>query len=260
MDLEPFRSFVADPAHAAIVMDFDGSLAEIVDHPDDAQPLDGVVGMLHALVAWFGRCAIVSGRPVAFLRAALPVDGLGLVGQYGLEHLVGDEIVVDERARPYAAAIAAVADAAEAELGDVFVERKGSVAVTLHWRTRAERGPTAERWAHQAATTHGLTEYPTKMAVELRPPVTVDKGSAVEQLCGGMNAALFAGDDHGDLSAFAALARLQSAGALRHAVRVGVTSAEAPAELLAAADVVVDGPAGLLELLTGLAHAVSARG
>ena len=70
MDLEPFRSFVADPAHAAIVMDFDGSLAEIVDHPDDAQPLDGVVGMLHALVARFGRCAIVSGRPVAFLRAA----------------------------------------------------------------------------------------------------------------------------------------------------------------------------------------------
>jgi len=260
MNLERFGSFVSDPAHAAILMDFDGSLAEIVGRPDDAQPLDGVVSTLHALVARFGRCAIVSGRPVTFLRAALPVDGLGLVGQYGLERMVGDAIVVDERARPYADAVAAVADAAEAELDDVFVERKGSVAVTLHWRTCAERGPTAERWAHEAALTHGLTEYPTKMAVELRPPVAVDKGSAVEQLCAGMDAALFAGDDHGDLSAFAALARLHASGALRHAVRVGVTSAEAPVELLATADVVVDGPSGLLELLTGLVDAVSARG
>ena len=260
MNLELFRSFVADPAHAAIVMDFDGSLAEIVDHPDDARPLDGVVGMLHALVARFGRVAIVSGRPVSFLRAALPVDGLDLIGQYGLERAVGDEIVVDERALGYAEAIAAVADAAEAELGDVFVERKGSVAVTLHWRTCAERGRNAESWAHRAAAAHGLTEYPTKMAVELRPPVAVDKGSAVEQLCAGMDAALFAGDDHGDLSAFAALARLRSAGAIGHAVRIGVRSAEAPAELLETADVVVDGPVGLLELLTGLVRAVSARG
>ncbi len=260
MDLELFRSFVADPAHAAIVMDFDGSLAEIVDHPDDARPLDGVVGVLDGLVARFGRVAIVSGRPVSFLRAALPVDGLDLVGQYGLERMVGDEIVVDERARPYADVIATVADAAEAELAGVFVERKGSVAVTVHWRTRAELGPTATDWAHQAAVAYGLTEYPTKMAVELRPPVAVDKGSAVEQLCVGMNAALFAGDDHGDLSAFAALARMQSAGALGHSVRIGVRSAEAPAELVAVADVVVEGPVGLLDLLTGLVDAVSARG
>ena len=260
MNVELFRSFIAEPAHAAIVMDFDGSLAEIVDHPDDARPLDGVVGVLEELVARFGRCAIVSGRPVSFLREALCVNGLDLVGQYGLERMVGDEIVVDERARPFADAILAVADAADAELGDVFVERKGSAAVTLHWRTCAERGPAAEVWAHEAAVTHGLTEYPTKMAVELRPPVAVDKGSAVEVLCVGMNAALFAGDDHGDLSAFAALARMQAAGILRQAVRIGVRSAEAPAELIDAADVVVDGPAGLLELLAGLVAAVSARG
>lgn len=260
MDLEPFRSFVTDPAHAAIVMDFDGSLAEIVDHPDDARPLDGAVATLEGLVARFGRVAIVSGRPVSFLRAALPVDGLDLIGQYGLERMVGNETVVDERAQSYAGAVSAVADAAETELAGVFVERKGSVAVTLHWRTRAELGPTATDWAHQAAVTHGLTEYRTKMAVELRPPVAVDKGSAVEQLGVGMNAALFAGDDHGDLSAFAALARMQSAGALGHAVRIGVRSAEAPAELMESADVLVDGPAGLLELLTGLVDAVSARG
>ena len=260
MNVELFRSFIAEPAHAAIVMDFDGSLAEIVDHPDDARPLDGVVGVLEELVARFGRCAIVSGRPVSFLRQTLPVRGLRLVGQYGLERMVGDEIVVDERARAFAGAISAVADAADAELGDVFVERKGSVAVTLHWRTCAERGPAAEAWAHRAAVTHGLTEYPTKMAVELRPPVAVDKGTAVERLCVGMDTALFAGDDHGDVSAFAALARMQSAGGLREAVRIGVRSAEAPAELIANADVLVDGPAGLLELLAGLVAAVSARG
>ena len=259
MNIELFRAFIAEPAHAAIVMDFDGSLAEIVDLPDDARPLDGVVDVLAELVARFGRCAIVSGRPVSFLAEALPVKGLDLVGQYGLERMIGDEIMVDERARPFADAIHAVANAAESELGDVFVERKGSVAVTLHWRTCAARGPAAAAWAHEAAMAHGLTEYPTKMAVELRPPVAVDKGNAVEELCAGMNAGLFAGDDHGDLSAFAALARMHAAGVIRDAVRIGVRSAEAPAELIEAADVVVDGPAGLLELLAGLVEAVSVR-
>ena len=42
--------------------------------------------------------AVVSGRPVAFLREHLPVPGLVLAGVYGLERLVGDEVVTDPRA------------------------------------------------------------------------------------------------------------------------------------------------------------------
>lgn len=260
MNLDALRDVIADPARAALLSDFDGSLSMIVDHPDDAVPAAGVVGLLERLVAHFGRVGIVSGRPVEFLRRVLPVDGLELVGQYGLERWVDGGIVVDARVEAYTDAIATVADAADAELPGVFVERKGQAAVTLHWRMNPELGEGAVAWARQAAGVHGLTEYPTKMALELRPPVAVDKGTAVTALATGSRTALFAGDDHGDLSAFAALDQMCDAGTLDAAVRVGVRSVEAPAELVARADLVVDGPAGLVGLLTELVDAVTARG
>jgi trehalose 6-phosphate phosphatase len=216
-------------------------------------PLPGVVDCLRTLAQRFGTVAIVSGRPVEFLRGRLPVDELALIGQYGLERFIGGAVVVDPLVAPFAASVAAVADAAEAALSDVHVERKGSVAVTLHWREHRDAGPAAQRWAEVAASEHGLSQYPTRMAVELRPPVPVDKGAAVAALCAGRSAALFAGDDHGDLSAFAALARLVGEGSLGRAVRVGVRSAEEPPELVGSTDLAVDGPEGLLVLLSSLA-------
>ena len=260
MNLEVMRALIDGPERAAVLMDFDGSLAAIVDHPDDARPLRGVVRLLERLVANFGCVGIVSGRPVEFLCRVLPVDGLEMVGQYGLERWVDGELVVDASVTAYADAIASVAGAAEAELPGVFVERKGSAAVTLHWRQHPDLGEHAVGWAHVAAQTYGLSEYPTKMAVELRPPVAIDKGTGVTVLATGFRTALFAGDDHGDLSAFVALDRLRAAAALDAVVRVAVRSPEEPPELIAAADVLVDGPAGLVDLLTQLVDAVSARG
>jgi trehalose 6-phosphate phosphatase len=60
---------------------------------------------------------------------------------------------------------------------------------------------------------------------------------------------LYAGDDLPDLDAFAALDRMAGE---RVTVKVAVRTEETPGELIAAADVVVDRPAGLLRLLSGL--------
>ena len=65
-----------------------------------------------------------------------------------------------------------------------------------------------------------------------------------------MRAACFVGDDAGDLAAFDALDDLAATGVA--VVRVAVTSAEAPAELLRRADLAVDGPAAVVELLRSL--------
>jgi trehalose 6-phosphate phosphatase len=59
------------------------------------------------------------------------------------------------------------------------------------------------------------------------------------------------GDDHGDLPAFAAVSALTADG--YQGLRVGVRSTEAPAELLERADLIVDGPEGVLDLLRRLA-------
>jgi trehalose 6-phosphate phosphatase len=241
-----------DPPHTAVFCDFDGSLAEIVDHPDDAVPRPEVVPLLDALVARFGLVAVVSGRPVDFLRARLPVPGLVLVGQYGLERLDGDRIVEHPDVDAYAERIRAVADRAEVELPEVYVERKGRAAVTLHWRTGAAPGAEVERWAAAVATATGLVAHGGRMSVELRPPIAVDKGSVVDELAAGWRIGAFAGDDRGDLAAFSALSELVTRGVLVDAVRIAVRSTEAPPELEAVADVTVDGPAGLVALLSGL--------
>ena len=255
-ELQPF---VDDPAHAVLLLDFDGSIAPIVDDPASAAALPAMTGVLRALTPMLARLAVVSGRTVDFLAAALPIDGITLVGLYGLERRSGGSTIVDARAEPWIAPIAAAAADAEAALPGLLVERKGNLCVTIHFRTAPERGGDARAVADDLARRYGI-EAPQRgrMAVELRPPVPVDKGTVIEELTRDATVAAFAGDDAGDLPAFAALVQLEVAGKLAHAVRIGVASAEAPPEILAA-DLVVDGPPELALLLAELAGAIRTR-
>jgi trehalose 6-phosphate phosphatase len=251
------EAFVDDPARAAFFVDFDGSLAPIVLDPAAARPLPAARAALARLVPQLGTVAVVSGRPAGFLRDALAIEGLDYVGTYGLERIVGGSVELDDRVRPFVDAVAQAADEAEVALPGLRVERKGEVAVTVHWRDQPERGQAAASWAADAAARLGLdAPLRGRMAVELRPPVPVDKGTAVADLARGMDAAAFAGDDAGDLPAFAALRALVGDGVLTHAVSIGVTSDESPPEVHLA-DVVVDGPAGLAALLAALADAIT---
>jgi trehalose 6-phosphate phosphatase len=125
------------------------------------------------------------------------------------------------------------------------------VSVTVHWRQAPESGGRARDFARLWSARTGLVVQPGRMAVEFRPPVGIDKGSVVERVARGTHAACFAGDDAGDLAAFAALDRLALEGT--RTVRLAVADEETPAELAAAADVVVRGPAEALDLFASLA-------
>jgi trehalose 6-phosphate phosphatase len=256
----PLEVMVDDAGTAALFLDFDGSLAPIVDDPAAARVLPAARAALVRLVPLLGRVAIVSGRPAEFLLDALGIEQVVYAGTYGLERVVDGVVIVDPRVAPWLDAIERVADDAEAALPGLLVERKGRVAVTIHWRTQPGRGTEATAWAEAAAARLGL-EAPLRgrMAIELRPPVPVDKGTTVVDLVGDSTTAAFAGDDAGDLPAFDALRALVRTGGLRHAVTIGVASDEGPPEVRDA-DVVVDGPRGLAGLLDALADEISARG
>jgi trehalose 6-phosphate phosphatase len=201
--------------------------------------------------------AVVSGRPVAFVRRHLVAPGVVVVGQYGLERDRDGRVDADPRVAAYEAAVAAAADEAERRWPALTVERKGRVACTVHWRTAPDHAPDDAALAALAAA-HGLARFPGRMACELRPPLPVDKGTAVTGLLADLDvsAAAFAGDDHGDLAAFAALGHWAAAAPGRVAIRVAVASEESPAALLAAADLVVGGPAALAVQLGALAATV----
>lgn len=252
---ELLAPFVADPGSAGILSDFDGTLSPIVTDPDEAAPLAGVPETLDGLARRYKRVAVLSGRPVAFLQRFLPRSVL-LSGLYGLE-------VVDRGVRhdhPHAGAWREVVDdvAALSEArgpSGMLVERKG-LSLTLHFRSRPEAEPEVRAWAERQAARSGLVCRPARMSYELHPPIEADKGTAVDQLCSGLAAALFLGDDVGDLPAFDALDRLAANGVA--VVRVAVRSSEAPPALLDRADVVVDGPEGAAALLERLLRPVAA--
>lgn len=252
--------FLANPQASALVTDFDGTLAPVVRDPRAAVPLAAVPALLRRLCRRFGCVGVVSGRPAAFLLDRLGggddlPGNLALHGLYGMERVHTDDggspiIEAEAEAAAWIAAIAESATVAErAAPHGVYIERKG-LAVTLHVRNSPDDAAWAETWAEGRARRTGLVVHPGRMSWELRPPVRVDKGTVVDALVRGRSAALFAGDDIGDLPAFDALDRLDASGA--HVVRVGVRSSEAPAELLERADIVVDGPAGVVALFESL--------
>jgi trehalose 6-phosphate phosphatase len=84
----------------------------------------------------------------------------------------------------------------------------------------------------------------------------MDKGEGIRALLADaseeIDAALYVGDDTTDLDAFRTLTELVAEGRLARAIRVGVSSEEGPSEIAAEADLVVDGPAGVQELLAAL--------
>jgi trehalose 6-phosphate phosphatase len=241
--------FLADPRDAAVLVDFDGTLAAIVDDPATARPLPGVVEALRALAARYALVGVVSGRPLAFLEAHLPEE-VALSGLYGIEWRRDGDRGEHPAAAGWRPVVADVVARARAELpGEVEVEAKGT-SLTLHVRRHPELTGAAHAWADGAAGAVGLHVRPAKRSVELHPPVAVDKGTVVEGLVGPLGTACFIGDDVGDLPAFDALDRLAARGC--RTLRVVVQSPEITPQVLARADVVVPGPDGTLALLREL--------
>ncbi len=247
------------PERTALCLDFDGTLAPIVPDPEGARPLEGTLELLGRLAARFATVALISGRPAAFLAAHAAAPGVRLLGLYGLEEMRDGQVQLDPAlatAKPAVrAALADLQAAAAVRESGAYLEDKGS-AVGVHLR----RVPEPERWAarveatvRQVADRHGLEVLPGRLVWELKPAVRRDKGDAVRQVVAASSAAavVVAGDDRGDLPAFDAVADLAERSELE-GLRVAVRSAEAPPELLARADLVVDGPEGLRDYLESL--------
>jgi trehalose 6-phosphate phosphatase len=243
----------------ALCLDFDGTLSPIVDDPQAARPLQGIVELLEPLAARFAAVALVSGRPAAYLAEHAPAPGVRYLGLYGLQEIHDGQVQVDPRleaARP--AVMAAHEDLKPhpvVQASGAWLEDK-EYAVAIHTRRVADPDHWAapiDQAAREVADRHGLEVVPGKLVWELRPAVPSDKGDAVRRVVAESAAreVVVVGDDLGDLAAFAAVAGLTAEGG--DGLRVAVRSAEAPPALLAEADLVVEGPAGVLDFLQRLA-------
>jgi trehalose 6-phosphate phosphatase len=198
----------AEPSSALVALDFDGTLAPISPHPDDARPLPGAHQLLRDVRATGAALAIVTGRSIAsLLRVSgfADVPGLVVYGMHGVERWENGRLRapvtppgIDELRRSLPKIVASVAaDPA------VWIEDK-ELSLVVHTRLTADpdrlvellRAPVAE-----ATAAAGLEMRPGKEVLEICIPGT-DKGTALRELIGEETAAVFyAGDDVGDVAA-----------------------------------------------------------
>jgi trehalose 6-phosphate phosphatase len=226
----------ASPERAAILLDVDGTLAPIVERPEDAGVPPETQAELERLAARYALVACVSGRASADAATTVGVEGLVYVGTHGLE--------LEPEAERWAGALH------EFAAGMTWpVEDKG-LSVSFHYRGALDEEAARAELESVAASARaaGLRARFGRKVLELLPPIEANKGTAIRRLLREreLQRALYAGDDTTDLDAFAALDGLELA------VRVAVASAEGPPELRAAADLVVPSPAALLVVLRAL--------
>jgi trehalose 6-phosphate phosphatase len=239
----------ADPEQAGIFADFDGTLSDIVKQPSDAIPVEGATSLLTELAARYAKVGVISGREVEFLEPWFGRDVL-LCGLYGLEVIDHGQRVDHPLGGAWREVIDDVASVSRARgPAGMLVESKG-LSLTLHYRGRPRLEPKVRAWAEQWAARSGLQCRRARMSYELHPPIPADKGTALLEQASELQAVCFIGDDVGDIPAFDALDKLKANGV--QTARVAVHSDEESSELVERADLAVDGPAGVVDLLRSL--------
>jgi len=254
--LAPLR---ANPERAAILFDIDGTLSPIVDQAADAHVPETTRQLLIAVANTYGLVACVSGRRASEARAMVSIGTISYLGSHGVELLRAGwtKAVFDAGIEDWVRRIhdfGREADTADVRKRRVRLEDKGAI-VAFHWR--GARDEEAARAAidsiAQRAQAAGLRTHWGRKVLEVRPPIKIDKGSGITrfiEVAGeGIDSALYVGDDSTDLDAFRALATLVQDGRLVRGIRVGVSSEEGPSAIAEDADIVVDGPEGVRELL-----------
>lgn len=211
---EALADRLAERGALLLALDFDGTLAEIVDDPDAAAPREGNRGLLRRLrgdprVA----LAVVSGRDLRDVRERVGVDGLVYAGNHGMELARGgDDPAAHPTVERHADAIERVSDRLRRRFADadgVRVEDKGETA-TVHYRHAPEERTDEIEDAVAAVVDEAdrdLQVTDGKQIVELRPPVDWDKGRMVELLDDSRGDCLtvYFGDDETDEAAFRAI-------------------------------------------------------
>lgn len=250
MPRDRLRDIASHRREAGILLDFDGTLSEIAPSPEEARPVENAAATLDALATEFRVVAVVSGRRAEDVARLLRAN-VRYFGLYGLED---DAAPLTEEVPAFMEQLLPEVRRVADDVPGTRVEHKG-VQLAVHYRGAADPGAAAgvlrERLG-SLAKVHGLALLEGKRVLELAPAHGPNKGDVVRSLAGeaSLRYLLYAGDDVADLASFDALDRLTASG--MGAVKVAVRSLETPEALLTEADVVVEGPRGLIDLLRSM--------
>lgn len=260
-------------ADTVVALDFDGTLAPIVDDPEQARIHPDAGAIMPALAEQVAEIAVITGRPV---RQVLDLGGLEEVaeavmavgkqfyvfGQYGNQRWTATRQAIIGP-RPPAGLASFLRELPRvlrsADAADAWVEDKG-LAVAVHTRRMADPVGAFTRLLPELrmlAQANGLMLEPGRNVLEVRA-AGMDKGVVVDRLVDELGAKgfVFAGDDLGDLDAFDAVTAHGKDGM---ATLLVCSASDEESALMDTADLVVPGPDGVLTFLRTLAADITAR-
>jgi len=257
-DIEPLRPLL-DRKPFAILSDIDGTLAPIVPNPEDARISARARDALLALIDEGVAVGFVTGRALEKARNIVDIPGAYFAGNHGLNIAADGIVEAPEELRPYVGwAQQVIRDACDLNILGVIVEDKGPV-VAFHYRMAEEED------AARAAIESAIASSPSarnfrvqqgRKVIELRPPIAIDKGTAVEVLAMQMAAksVLTMGDDATDLDMFRGVRDLRERGV--PGASVSVWSYEVQPVVLESTDYFVRGVEGVEWLLEEIVKAL----
>src|SRR4051794_18930074 len=182
---ELLRPLKDDPARSAVLLDVDGTLAPIVQHPDDAHMPETTRRPLIDVAKRYGVVACVSGRRASDARRIVSLGSIAYLGSHGSEALLPGS-TAPRLDRELQAWTQRVQRFAHSSYGDelqrlrVRLEDKEAIAA-LHWRgvPDEEAAEQSVRSVAGEAEAAGFTVHWGKKVVEIRPPVRIGKGAGI---------------------------------------------------------------------------------
>ena len=208
-------------------LDFDGTLAPIVEHPDQATLPGPIAALLKTLALKPGyRVAIVTGRELADVKRRIGIDGLIYCGNYGLEVEIAGRLWTVPGVKEASVAVQEAGKALDEKLGalhGVFLENKG-FSISVHFRQApVEIKQTCQRLCGQAlepfVSMGQLKVLQGKEVLEVQPALPWDKGACLRHLAElgfpgtpGPGVCVFLGDDTADEPAFRAVLDMRGIG------------------------------------------------
>jgi trehalose 6-phosphate phosphatase len=247
---------------SAVVTDIDGTISAIAATPAEAMVDPGAKAALDFLNRRLAAVAVVSGRAPQDGAVMVGLPDLTYIGNHGLERIARGTPWTHPTAAAAQPAIAAAlaeietAARAAADLPWLIVENKG-VTGTIHYRLAPDPAlaiALLEPLVRDAATRHGLRLTLGRMIFEVRPPLAVNKGTAIRELAEelGLRGIVFFGDDVTDVDAFRALRGMRASGDAA-TLRVGVLGPDTSPLVLEEIDLSIDGVPACAATLLALA-------
>ncbi len=248
-----------------LITDIDGTISQTAATPRQAELSPLCHRYLAALCNQLALVAAISGRPVAEVASMLNIDGMVYIGNHGLERWRQGRAEVTRGARHYCRVIKAAIEelAPLLSIKGIFIDDK-RVTATIHYRLCADH-QSAERniLAAIEGSPHasGLRTMPGRMAIDLIPPLTVNKGTAALGLIREykLKGGVYLGDDLSDIDAFRAI-RAAGHDLDFRGLAIAVISREMPEKLVDEADFTLNGVGDVERFLGWLAQAAAEPG